>query len=367
MMKRRIGYLLLVIALAMSLLGGCGSATPAASDTSTDQSGNAVSDTEVYELRMVHQHPDTTQQGRNALKFKELVEKYTNGRVNVTIYGAAQLGAADKEPQMVKTGIVEMMSTYNGTIIPLVPEEQIYDIPFLFDVEPGDDSIVRAVQGNELINEKISAGAEKAGFKTLGNVPTCFGVFACANNKRAVDAPEDAKGLKIRLATSDMLKIIIDEMDASPVSITPSEVAVGLSQGVFDGLVTTLAYYHEAKWHTKYMTTNFLTAGSYPYYVNLAWWNKLPADLQDTIENVVMPELLEYAYTTSAEAEVSAVEAMQQAPYNVEVTRWDLNDPNIKQFIDITQQKGIDLFVSKLGDEGQAMVDEVLKIRDELK
>jgi len=57
---------------------------------------------------------------------------------------------------------------------------------------------------------------------------------------------------------------------------------------------------------------------------------------------------------------------MQQDPYNVEVTRFDMDDPAIKQWVEETQQKGIDHFVGITGEVGQAMVDEVLKIRAEL-
>lgn len=348
--------------LLMFVLTGCGSEEPAA--TSQDEQGAATEET-VYEMRLVHQHPETTQHGKNALKFKEVVEKHTNGRVKVILYPAAQLGGAEKEPQMVLSGAVEATITYNGTINHMIPEEMIYDIPFLFDVEPGDGTIIQAVQKNELINNAISARCEEVGFKTLGNVPTCYGVFVAANNVRPINTPWDAKGLKIRLPASVMTKVIFDSMGASPVSIVAAEVPVGLSQGVFDGLVTTLAYYHDARWHTKYLTTNFATGGSYPIYINLKWWNALPKELQDAIENKAMPELLEYAYDAVNTGEAAVVEEMQKEPFNVEVTRWDTSDPAIQQWIQEVQQKGIEVFIEHVGEKGQAMVDEVLKIRKE--
>ena len=359
-----------VMSFILALAGCSGGSSSASSNTNqpatASNANESAPDETVYEMRLVLQHPETTQHGKNSLKFKEVVEKHTNGRVTVTLYPAGQLGGPDKEPQMVASGSVEAMHTYNGTIISLVPEEMIYDIPFLFDVEPGDERLIKAVQGNALINDAISAGAERAGFKTLGNAPTCYGVFVVANNKRPVQIPQDAAGLQIRLAASEMLKIIIDSMGAAPVSIAASEVPVGLSQGVFDGLVTTLAYYHDARWHTKYITTNFATGGSYPIYVNLNWWNNLPQDLQDVIETQAMPELWEYCYEAVSPAEAEVVNLMQQDPYNVEVTRFDMDDPAIKQWVEETQQKGIDHFVGITGEVGQAMVDEVLKIRAEL-
>jgi len=155
--------------------------------------------------------------------------------------------------------------------------------------------------------------------------------------------------------------LYIEAMGASPMTVTGAEVPVALNQGVVDGLVTTIVHYHDARWHTKYLTMPFYTGYTLPFLVNLKWWKGLPDDIRQTIENKVMPELMAFAFKETAAKEKAYVNEIQKAPYNVKVSFF--SDQEIEKCAKLVRQKAIDKFVKAVGAEGKTMVDEALKLR----
>ncbi|MCX8013970.1 MAG: TRAP transporter substrate-binding protein DctP, partial [Rectinema sp.] len=67
-----------------------------------------------------------------ATKFKELVEKYTNGEVKVTIFPNAVLGDERTLLERMKMGIVDAGVITSGPFVNFVPRFGIVDLPFLF-------------------------------------------------------------------------------------------------------------------------------------------------------------------------------------------------------------------------------------------
>ena len=98
--------------------------------------GPAVSEAKVIKMRIIHAYPDTTQHGRNMFKFQELVEKYTDGRVKVTIFANASVCPISKEITTVLTGGAEFSYNIGGIVESVDKAEAIWTIPFLFRNAP---------------------------------------------------------------------------------------------------------------------------------------------------------------------------------------------------------------------------------------
>ncbi len=157
--------------------------------------------------------------------------------------------------------------------------------------------------------------------------------------------------------------LYIGEAGASAMTIPGAEVPVALKQGVVDGLVTTIVHYHDARWHTKYLTLPFYAGFTLPFLVNLKWWQKLPADIRQTIEKKVMPELMDFAFKEVTERERTYVEEIQKPPYNVKISF--LPHREMERWTQAIRPKAIDAFVKKVGAEGRAMVDAFVDLRPE--
>src|SRR5438046_1277286 len=75
--------------------------------------------------------PDTPK-GKGSLKFKELAEKYTNGKVVVEVYPNSQLYKDNEELQALQLGAVQLLAPSLAKFGPLgVREFEVFDLPFI--------------------------------------------------------------------------------------------------------------------------------------------------------------------------------------------------------------------------------------------
>jgi len=266
---------------------------------------------------------------------------------------------------MVLAGSVESAYTIQGMLETIDPAEAIWSVPFLFKVSPGEGKHLRLAMQSDKIEGVLKKRQMEKGIYRLGNIPTLFGFFIIGNNKLPVTKPDDMKGLKIRHPGGMMGATYLSSFSASPVTIAGTEVPVALSQGVVDGLTTTIVHYHDARWHTKYVTLPFWNAYTLPFYANLQWWNGLPSDIKDIIEKKVMPEVQDYAFTEVTKLEKEYIKSIQEPPYNVKVTA--LSDEQVKEWAAKAREVGIETFVKKLGEEGRKMVEEVNRLGEQIK
>ncbi|MEM1285182.1 MAG: TRAP transporter substrate-binding protein [Pseudomonadota bacterium] len=315
---------------------------------------------ETYEMRIVHAYPEHTQHGRNMTFFKEKVEEYSDGRLEVTIFPNAQLGPITQEFSMVLSGTVEASYNLGGILEGVDPAEAIWNIPFLIKVAPGQGEHMRRVMESDTVEDILSRRLAERGLMRLGHIPTLTGFMLVGNNVRPVERLEDLEGLRIRHPGGLMGELYIDELGGSPMTIAGAEVPVALQQGVVDGLVTTPVHYHDARWHTEYMTLPFYASYGLPFVANLQWWETLPEDLQQIIVEQVIPETQEFAYAEVIELENRYIEEMQEEPYNVTIS-W-VSTQEMDRFTDQVRDRAIERFVEVVGDDGQALVDEVLDL-----
>lgn len=317
-----------------------------------------------YRMRIVHAYPEHTQHGRNMAFLKEKVESYTDGRVSVTIYPNAELGPITQELSMVLAGTVEASYSIGGIVESVDPAEAIWNVPFLLKVAPGQGEHMRRVMYDETVEGTLSKRQAARGLKRLGHVPTLTGFMLAGNNVRAIETLEDIRGLRIRHPGGLMGELYIRALGASPMTVTGAEVPVALQQGVVDGLVTTPVHYHDARWHTRYMTLPFYAGYGVPLVASLRWWNSLPEDIQDIIENKVMPETMAFAYDAVIDLENRYIEEMQQAPYNVQIS-W-LSAEEMERFAEQVRDQAIERFVKAVGPEGQELVDRVTELGEDI-
>src|SRR5258708_14247366 len=75
--------------------------------------------------------PDTPK-GKGSLKFKELGERYTNGKVVVEVYPNSQLYKDNEELQALQLGAVQMLAPSLAKFGPLgVKDFEAFELPFI--------------------------------------------------------------------------------------------------------------------------------------------------------------------------------------------------------------------------------------------
>lgn len=166
--------------------------------------------------------------GRTVSHFAELVEKKSNGEVKVRSFPDAQLGNEIQSISSAQGGIVEMAVTTTAGLAALVPEFDLYQLPFTFSNYEQLDKVTRSKVGVSVLDKMESTGLK-------GLCYWDYGFRNITNNKHAVEKLADVKGLRIRTIQN---KVYIDSLAAMGINPTPlpfPETFTALETGAIDG------------------------------------------------------------------------------------------------------------------------------------
>src|SRR6201746_1102549 len=104
----------------------------AASVAALALAGPALADDPIV-IKFSHVVASNTPKGLAAEKFKELAEKYTNGKVKVEVYPNSQLYKDKEELEALQLGAVQMLAPSNSKFGPIgVKEFEVFDLPYIF-------------------------------------------------------------------------------------------------------------------------------------------------------------------------------------------------------------------------------------------
>ena len=168
--------------------------------------------------------------GEGAQKFADLVRERTQGRINIKCYFAGQLfaGKQTNEFMLMRQGVIDfaLASTINWS--PQVPSLNLFALPFFFENYEQLDAVKNGPPGKELFRQ----------IEQLGVVPLAWGENGfreLTNRTRPVAAPEDMKGLKIRVVGSPIFIDTFRALDANPINMNWGEAQTAFQQGTVDG------------------------------------------------------------------------------------------------------------------------------------
>ena len=232
-----------------------------------------------YTLRISHQFPPTHQTSKNLEQFAADVKSATGGKVEVQIFGSAQLFKPNQQHAAVAGGKIEAAALLNFQWGATIPEMNVTSIPYLMTTAakvgkfPGSDAAA-------LLNAKM---ADKGVKNIAWIVDANDGIFT--SSKAPLIKPADFKGVKIR-GLSKLFDEGLITMGATPAAMPGSEVYQALQTGVIDAAVTGVEAANARRYYEvqKYGVASPLLLAYDNLIVNPAWWNKLPADLRAGIE-----------------------------------------------------------------------------------
>ncbi len=214
-----------------------------------------------------------------ALKFKELVEKDTNGEVTITIYPNRQLGDEKTILERMRMGIIDLGTITTGPIINFLPIYGVLDLPFLFR---SPHEAYKILDGK--IGQKLLGYMDKVGWVGLAFGERGFRNLT--NSKRPVVEPKDIKGLKIRVMQNKIYVDTFKTLGANAVPMAWGEVLTALQQGTVDGQENPLNVLVAFKLYEtqKYLS---LTRHAYAPMVIMAskkvWEQKIPTKYHEII------------------------------------------------------------------------------------
>jgi len=233
-------------------------------------------------VKVSHVVAEKTPKGQASLKFKELAEKMLPGKVEVQVFPSSQLFGDAKEMEALLLGDVQIIAPSLSKFSRYTKKLQLFDLPFLFDDIAAVDRFQHSPDGVALLDSMKSKGIK--GLAYWHN-----GMKQLSTDKDRLVRPEDVKGLKFRIQSSDVLEAQFRALGANPQKMAFSEVYQALQTGVVDGQENTWSNIYSQKFFEVQKTIAETNHGVIDYMVitNAGWWNKLPADVRDGLSKAM--------------------------------------------------------------------------------
>ena len=103
-------------------------------------------------IKFSHVVAPNTPKGKGADKFKELAEKYTNGKVKVEVYPNSTLYKDKEELEALQLGAVQMLAPSNSKFGPMgIKDFEVFDLPFLLPNEAALRKVTEGPLGQAMI------------------------------------------------------------------------------------------------------------------------------------------------------------------------------------------------------------------------
>jgi len=235
-----------------------------------------------YTIKLTHVVSPNTPKGKGADFLAKRVSELTHGRVEVIVYPNSQLYGDGEEIKALKLGNAHIAMPSFSKFTSMVPEMQLFDLPFLFR----DANHVHTVLDGEvgqIIKDKVTA----KGFVAIDYWDAGFKHFS--SSKKAILMPSDAEGQKLRIMKSHVLEAQCQAMGAIPVLLPFAAVYSALRQGGVDGAENPLSNFYTKNFYEVQTDLTLSSHGYLGYLVIMSesFWRKFPTDLKPMIIQAV--------------------------------------------------------------------------------
>lgn len=175
--------------------------------------------------------------------FKAGVESGSQGKINVELYPANQLGQVPATVEGVVFGTIEVTTPGSGFLVKLDPRFEVFDVPGLFSSFENAQQVLSDPQ----ILDRISKYGNNKGVTTIAAFPHGPLALLTVDGVRKVS---DLKGKKIRVAGPSPLYLApYRKMEAAPVSMALGEVLPAMQTKTLDGLLSAVPAYTTGKFY----------------------------------------------------------------------------------------------------------------------
>lgn len=256
-----------------------------------------------YTFSFAHVLIEDTPNGQAALRFKEEVEEKSEGRIQINVLPAAQVGGDVEIIEQIQMGLVDIGIPPTATLGNFEPRLQILDLPFLL---PDYDTMVQVLDGDvgrEILDTLAEHNMHAVNFWGAG-------FRHMTNNDRPIEGPEDLKGIRMRTMQAPIVISTYQNFGANATAMAFTEVYNGLQQGVVSGQENPFANIYTMRFHEvqDYLTLTNHAYHAYATVVNQDSWDSLPEDLQE-----IMTEAFNSGRTTSRELTLQDEETIIEA------------------------------------------------------
>lgn len=254
-------------------------------------------------LKFSHVVAENTPKGQMAIEFKKLVDERLKGKVEVEIYPNGQLFGDNKVLEALLLGDVQLASPSLSKFKKYTKKLQIFDLPFLFNDMAAAERFQSSDAGQALLKS-----VEKKGLIGLGYMHNGMKQMSAS---KPLHVPADAKGLKFRIMSSDVLSAQFKAVGATPLKKPYSEVFTLLQTKAIDGQENTWSNIHSKKFYEvqPYITSSDHGLLDYMVVTSAEFWNGLDPEVRTTLKKS-LDEAVAFGNKVAAEKAMSDKQAI---------------------------------------------------------
>ncbi len=188
---------------------------------------SAVAAAEV--LKAADVHPEGYPTVVAAQNLGKKLEAATNGRLTVKMYPNMALGDEKSMIEQAQAGGIDILRTSLGPLGPIVPEVNVFNMPFVFRNATHMRAVIDGPIGDDILKKISDSSANLIGLAWMdGGTRNLY-------SKKAVRKPADLGGQKIRMMGNPLFVDTMNAMGGSGVSMGMAELFSSMQTGVVDG------------------------------------------------------------------------------------------------------------------------------------
>jgi C4-dicarboxylate-binding protein DctP len=229
-----------------------------------------------------------------------------NGKMCMEVFPNSTLYDDDKVLEAMLQGDVQLAAPSLSKFEKFTKQFRLYDLPFLFTDVAAVDRFQASETGQAMLDSMQRRGLQ--GLAYWHN-----GMKQMSANKPLLE-PSDAKGLKFRVQSSDVLVAQMEAIGGSPQKMAFSEVYGALQQGVVDGQENTWSNIYGQKFFEVQDGTTETNHGIIDYLVvaGVDFLDSLDADVREQFLTIVA-EVTEVRNAESTKVDEDAKQAIIDA------------------------------------------------------
>ena len=271
---------------------------------------------------------EDSNQGRAAKFLADDLARRTTGKLKMKGFASASLGNDIQMQNALIGGAQEMTVVSTATLVGIVSDFGVYDLPFVFRNEHEADAILDGPFG-----QNLNAKLEEKGLIALAYWENGFRNLT--NSKRPITRMEDLQGIKLRVMQNPIYIDMFKGFGANAIPLAFSELFTALETRTVDGQENPITTIQSSKLYEvqKYLS---LTKHVYSPWIVLAskkWWDGLNADEKKALKESATASR-DFERKDSREASIKGLEFLKQKGMQVTV----ISDKELERMQDTTRQ-----------------------------
>ena len=174
------------------------------------------------------------------------LEAATNGRLSIQMYPSMQLGGEKEMIEQAQVGALAIARISVGPMGPIVPELNVFNLPFMFRDDAHMEKVIDGPIGDEMLKKLSDSQANLIGLCWMN-----AGTRNVYNSKKPIQTVDDLKGLKIRMMGNPVFVDTMNSLGGNGVAMGFDQLINAMQTGVVDGAENNYPTYESGQ-HYRY-------------------------------------------------------------------------------------------------------------------